>query len=149
MKKILFILILFSNTIYAKEEKINYLDNLTIENYNINFNKDIYEYDINIDNEDHLNIDYELSDDSKYVSVVGNGNFNKSDNLIIINVNNDYFYKIHVHKTIPVSYVKNEEVKEMASNKKEMILFLIIIISSSLIVGFYYITFINNKTINI
>lgn len=137
------------NIIKAEEEKINYLENLTIENYDINFNKNIYNYEITIDEEDYLNIDYELSDDNAYVCISGNGNFNKSDNVIEININNDYLYTIHAHKTIKTSLLIEEEVKEFSSIKKEIIIIFIIIISCSLIVSFYYLFFINRKTISI
>ena len=47
--KILIIIILLITKVNAKE--INYLENLTIENYEINFNKNIYEYEITINDE--------------------------------------------------------------------------------------------------
>ena len=130
--------------------KINYLENLIIENYDISFDKNIYEYEIVINDEKELNIDYELSDDDIYVSVEGNGNFNKSENIITINVNNDYFYKIHVYKTQNVSFVDDvEEIKEMSTLKKEIIKFVILIISCSLIYVFYYISFIDKSYLKI
>lgn len=150
MKKIFMIFIfLICTNVYAKE-KINYLENLVIENYDISFNKDIYEYEITIGDEKELNIDYELSDEDIYVSITGNGNFNKSQNVITININNDYFYKINVYKTLNVSYIEEiEEVKEMSKLKKEIVKITIITISSSLILGFYYIVFINKNFIKI
>ena len=98
--KVFILMLLFISCKVKAEEKINYLESLTIENYNINFKKNVYEYDITIDDEDMLNINYELSDDNAYISIEGNGNFNKSNNIILINVNNDYKYKINVHKTL-------------------------------------------------
>lgn len=143
MKILIVMLFLFVPKIYA-EEKINYLENLTIENYDIKFDKNKYEYEIVINNEKQLNIDYELSNNDIYVCVEGNGNFNKSDNIITINVNNEYFYTIHAYKTINVSLIEEvEEVKEITPLKKEIVKIIIITISSSLIFGFYYITFIN------
>ena len=132
------------------KEKINYLENLIIENYDISFDKNIYEYEIVINDEKELNIDYELSDDDIYVSVEGNGNFNKSENIITINVNNDYFYKIHVYKTQNVSFINEvEEIKEMSTLKKEIIKIVIIIISCLLIYVFYYISFIDKSYLKI
>lgn len=143
MKILIVMLFLFVPKIYA-EEKINYLENLTIENYDIKFDKNKYEYEIVINDEKQLNIDYELSNNDIYVCVEGNGNFNKSDNIITINVNNEYFYTIHAYKTINVSLIEEvEEVKEITPLKKEIVKIIIITISSSLIFGFYYITFIN------
>lgn len=86
-KNILFIILMFSFIIKINAtEKINYLESLSIENYELNFKKDVYEYDITIDEEEMLNINYELSDDNAYVSITGNGNFNSSENVIVINV---------------------------------------------------------------
>ena len=147
--KILLMLFLFIPKIYA-EEKINYLENITIENYDINFNKDIYEYEIVINDETELNIDYELSNQDIYVSITGNGNFNSSDNIITINVNNEFEYTIHAYKTINVSLIEEtEEIKEISPLKKEIVKLVIITISSSLVFGFYYLTFINKNQINI
>ena len=146
--KILIIMLLLIIKVNAKE--INYLENLTIENYDINFKKDVYEYEITINDEKHLNIDYTLSDNSVYVSIEGNGNFNKSHNIITININNTHYYKIHVYKTIQVSLIQEiEEVKQFSPLKKEIVKIILITISSSLICGFYYITFINKDFIDI
>lgn len=132
------------------KEKVNYLENLIIENYDISFDKNIYEYEIVINDEKELNIDYELSDEDVYVSVEGNGNFNKSENIITINVNNDYFYKIHVYKTVSVSYVEEvEEFVEMSAFKKEIVKFGLITISCILVFGFYYCLFINKSYLKI
>lgn len=149
MIKFIMLLLFGICNVNASEEKINYLENLTIENYDINFNKDVYNYDINIDNEDHLNISYDLSDDSAYVAIKGNGNFNNSDNLIEININNEFKYTIHAHKSINVSYTFNDEFEYMSGIKKEIVIILIIIISSILILGFYYVVFINKTIVNI
>lgn len=147
--KILLLLFLFIPKIYA-EEKINYLENITIENYEINFDKNIYEYEIVINEEKELNIDYELSNQDIYVCVTGNGNFNSSDNIITINVNNEFYYTIHAYKTINVSLIEEiEEIKEISPLKKEIVKLVIITISSCLVFSFYYITFINKKKINI
>lgn len=147
--KILLLLFLFIPKIYA-EEKINYLENITIENYEINFDKNIYEYEIVINEEKELNIDYELSNQDIYVSVTGNGNFNSSDNIITINVNNEFYYTIHAYKTINVSLIEEiEEVKEISPLKKEIVKLVIITISSCLVFSFYYITFINKRKIGI
>ena len=146
--KILIIMLLLITRINAKE--INYLENLTIENYDINFNKNVYEYEITIEDEKELKIDYELSDEDVYVCIEGNGNFNKSHNIITININNQFYYKIHVYKTIQVSFIEEiEEPKEITPLKKEIVKIVLITISSSLVFGFYYITFINKKTISI
>ena len=140
MKKILIIMcFLFCNRVYASEEV--YLTNLLIEGYNINFDKDNYEYYIEISDEDNLIIDYELSNDNGYVLVSGNGNFNKSENIIVINVNNEYEYKIHALKTLNVSKVENDNPKEYSSIKKEIAKFIIITISCISVFLFSYLMF--------
>ena len=132
---------------YQKDNEKVYLKKLDIKGYNINFNKDKYEYNIVIGNDNSLNIDYELSNDNAYVCISGNGNFNKSDNIIKININNDSEYIIHALKTLNVSKVNNNNnIKEMSNTKKEIVIFLIITISSILVFLFYYLVFIN-KTI--
>lgn len=109
---------------------------LNIDGYNINYNKDIYDYDITLNNENNLNIKYEVNDSTSVV-ITGNGNFNKSNNLIKIEVG-DKVYNIHAHKTIKVSYSKDREIiKEMSGTKKEIVKVLIITISCSFVFLFY------------
>lgn len=143
MKKYIMIvclMIIFPYRVFSSE-KINYLENITIENYNIDFKKDKYEYDINIDNEEYLDINYELSDDNVYVSISGNGNFNSNNNVILINVNNDYEYKINVHKSIKVSKIEDEVKREMSTSKKEIVKLFIITISSMISAYSIYLMF--------
>lgn len=142
-KNILFIILMFSFIIKINAtEKINYLESLSIENYELNFKKDVYEYDITIDEEEMLNINYELSDDNAYVSITGNGNFNSSENVIVINVNNDYKYKINVHKPIKVSYITNDEIiQEMSNHEKDILKLLIVTVSSMVVVYMGYLFF--------
>ncbi len=126
--------------VFKNYDKNNYKDtsllSLDIEGYNIDFNKDVYDYDITLNDEDNLKINYEVNDDTTVV-ITGNGNFNKPNNLIKIKVG-DKIYNINVHKTIKVSYTKNnEKPKEMSETKKEIVKVLIITISSSLIFLFY------------
>ena len=129
---------------YNKDSKDNvYLTNLRINNHDIIFNKDKYEYFVEIKDEDNLNIDYELSNDEAYVSIIGNGNFNKNDNVITINVNNEYNYIIHALKKIEISKT-NENKKNNIVIKKEIAKYGIITISCVLIFLFVYIMF--NKT---
>ena len=133
---------------YKSNNEKAYLTNLEIEGYNINFDKNVYEYKINIDNEEYLNINYEVSNDNDYVVISGNGNFNKSDNIILIKLN-DTEYKIHAYKTIKVNKTVEEEVKEMSSTKKEIVKIIIVTISSIIVFIFYYIIFINKTILNI
>lgn len=135
---------------YHKEELTPVLNDLIIEGYNINFDTNIHEYDINIKDETHLNINYDLSNDEAYVSINGNGNFNSSDNIIKINVNNKDEYIIHAHKSMNVSLVEDtNEYKELSGIKKEIVILLIVTISCTLVFLFYYSLFINKTTLHI
>lgn len=126
--------------VFKNYDKNNYKDtsllSLNIEGYNIDFNKDVYDYDITLNDEENLKINYEVNDNTSVI-INGNGNFNKPNNLVEIKVG-DKIYNINVHKTIKVSYTKNnEKPKEMSEAKKEIVKVLIITISSSLIFLFY------------
>ena len=135
---------------YHKEELTPVLNDLIIVGYDINFDTNIHEYDINIKDETHLNINYDLSNDEAYVSITGNGNFNSSDNIIKINVNNKDEYIIHAHKSMNVSLVEDtNEYKELSSIKKEIVILLIVTISCTLVFLFYYSLFINKTTLHI
>ncbi len=137
-----YILKIFKN--YNKENNNEvYLTSLTIMGYDINFDKDIYEYYIEISDEDNLIIDYELSNDNGFVIISGNGNFNKNDNIITINVNDKYEYKIHACKTMNVSKINNTK-KETITIKKETAKYIIIAISCTIVFLFTYLMF--NKT---
>ena len=131
-----------------KELEFGKLKSLRIDGYDIDFDSDKYEYDIVINNEDMLNINYELLNDSSYVDVKGNGNFNKETNLIVINVDDINTYKIKVHKTIDV--IKNiseedNEIKEMSYAKKEIVKLIIITISCIIVFSMFYILFLHKK----
>lgn len=135
---------------YHKEELTPVLNDLIIEGYDINFDTNIHEYDINIKDETHLNINYDLSNDEAYVSITGNGNFNSSDNIIKINVNNKDEYIIHAHKSMNVSLIEDtNEYKELSGIKKEIVILLIVTISCTLVFLFYYSLFINKTTLHI
>lgn len=135
---------------YHKEELTPVLNDLIIVGYDINFDTNIHEYDINIKDETHLNINYDLSNDEAYVSITGNGNFNSSDNIIKINVNNKDEYIIHAHKSMNVSLVEDtNEYKELSGIKKEIVILLIVTISCTLVFLFYYSLFINKTTLHI
>ncbi len=129
-----------------KEDKdtLGVLTDLKIKNYDLDFDSDKHEYEIVINNEDHLDIEYELLNDSSYVDVIGNGNFNKDKNEIIINVDNINTYKINVLKTSSV--FKRIEVQdttqEMSVFKKEIVKLIITTISCILVFLMFYFLFI-------
>jgi len=117
-----------------------YLKSLNIVGYDISFDKDIHEYSINIDDEDSLQIEYELSNENAYVSISGNGNFLSSDNIITININNETEYVIHTLKTMNVSLIENDN-NEVYTIKKEIAKYLVITISCIIVFIFYYLMF--------
>ena len=134
-----------------KDLEYGKLLNIKIENYEINFNSNIYEYDININDENYLNIDYEVLNDKSYVDVIGNGNFNNKLNVIEINVDNINTYKIYVHKSIKVFEPINEDivVQEMSYTQKEIVKIIIITISCSLVFLMFYLLFIKKFNLHV
>lgn len=82
-------------------DKDNYLKDLIIENYNINFNKDTINYKISIKNETKLNIKCITSSDKATYKIEGNNNL-KNNSIIEIKVtaedNTTRIYKIHINK---------------------------------------------------
>lgn len=134
----------FKNYEKSLDSKILSLD---IKGYDLNFDSNIHEYDLNINDEEMLEIDYELSNDSSKVIVEGNGNFNNSKNIIKIKIDSKDEYIINVYKTQKVSKTQSKkvEVKKLSYIKKEIIKYIIITISCILILLFYM--FIFNKKI--
>ena len=138
-----YIINVFKN--YKKENNDLYLVNLSIEGYDINFDRNITEYTISINDEDHININYELSNDNGYAVIYGNGNFNKSDNIIEIDVGNDKYF-IHVYKTKMVSNIESDKITEISSSKKEIIKLIIISLSCVFVFIFFYCLFIDRRS---
>ena len=93
-------------------------------------------------------LQYLADNDNGYVSIIGNGNFNNSDNIININLDNDK-YIIHAYKTIKVNNIVEEETYELSDTKKEIVKYVIITISSIIVFCFYYVLFINKTIVNI
>ena len=79
----------------------NYLSNLKINNYNINFSRDIFKYDLSIKNESSLKIEPTLENSDSKFEIIGNENL-KNDSKILINVmdkeGSTRVYTIVVHK---------------------------------------------------
>ena len=125
-----------------KEE--SYIKNITVEGYNIDFDRNKHNYEITIQDENNLNIDYELSNLDDKLEIIGNGNYNKTDNVIKIILNNKDEYTIHVLKTQNVSSLVKDEIeyKELSSTKKEIVKIIIITISCIFVFMFYYLLFI-------
>lgn len=132
---------------YDKDYKDkSYLKDLSIDGYKIDFDREKYEYVIVLHDEENLVINYEPSNYDDNVKIIGNGNFNKSDNLIKIIINDKIEYKIHALKTLKVSSIQKEEFKEISDTKKEIVKLIIITISCIIVFGFFYLLFIYRRT---
>ena len=143
-----FIITVFKNYIETKSK--GELLSLDIEGYNLNFNKDIHEYNLNILDEENLNIIYELNNENTNVKIIGNGNFNNTKNVIKIILDDEEEYTINVFKAEKVSKVENtvSKTKTMSYTKKEIVKY-IITISCTLIFLFYKLVFISKTTLNV
>lgn len=128
---------------YDKNKKDeSYIKDISILGYDLNYDRNVHEYSITINDEENLNINCELSNDSDSVSVIGNGNFNRTDNIIKIVLNDSDEYIIHAYKTQTVSKIEKEEkIKEMSKSKKEIVKIIISTISCILIFLFYKLLF--------
>lgn len=144
-----FIITVFKNYIETKSK--GELLSLDIEGYNLNFNKDIHEYNLNILDEENLNIIYELNNENTNVKIIGNGNFNNTKNVIKIILDDEEEYTINVFKAEKVSKVENtvSKTKTMSYTKKEIVKYIIITISCTLIFFFYKLVFISKTTSNV
>lgn len=144
-----FIITVFKNYIETKSK--GEILSLDIEGYNLNFNKDVHEYNLNILDEENLNIIYELNNENTNVKIIGNGNFNNTKNIIKIILDNEEEYTINVFKAEKVSKVENtvSKTKTMSYTKKEIVKYIIITISCTLIFFFYKLVFISKTTLNV
>ena len=141
----------FINVYYkydCNKERESYIKDINISGYDIDFKRDVYEYYIDLNDEEHLDISYELSNLNDRVIVSRNGNFNRNTNIIEIKLD-DLVYRIIAYKSISVSYVESEEYTEISDIKKEIVTFVIVTISCILIFCFYYITFRDKTILNI
>ena len=144
-----FIITVFKNYIETKSK--GEILSLDIEGYNLNFNKDVHEYNLNILDEENLNIIYELNNENTNVKIIGNGNFNNTKNIIKIILDDEEEYTINVFKAEKVSKVENRvsKTKTMSYTKKEIVKYIIITISCTLIFFFYKLVFISKTTLNV
>lgn len=144
----------------ANEEVNNAsLKALNIEGYDIKFNPEVYEYTINIENEERLNINYEQSSELSIVKISGNSNLKIGENIIKISVNNKNGNNsnIYILKVNKVADVFEEELSSEKSNKNilgrdtltkketNIIIFVIITICSILIMFIFNLLFLRKK----
>lgn len=93
------------------ESKKNYLNDLKISGYNIDFSKDKFNYDLKIKNEDTLGIIATTLNTSASISVIGNKNL-KNNSIITIKVTDEdnvtRDYTISVQKSIIYNFSYKE-----------------------------------------
>lgn len=132
---------------YTKDSNsIASFKSLKIDNYDIEFSNDIFEYYINDFNDSKLNISYEVDSSSSIVKISGNGDFKSGNNDVILliesydkKVINKYIIHVNITKEV-FKEIKKE--KQLSYTQKEIIIIIIVIISCSLIIYVYYLLFI-------
>ena len=92
-----------NNNLYInnEENKDVLLKNITVEGYNLNFNKDVYEYDLTI-NETDNSLNFKVEPEDADVSILNNKNLNDNSTIIVrINENGENkSYTINIHKIV-------------------------------------------------
>lgn len=109
-------------TVDTKTDNNKYINNIIIENYHIDFNKYIYDYKLQINNEDKLIINPVVDDDVKY-EITGNENL-KDGSIIKIKV----LSNTNINKVYRILINKKEEDNKNISNNKNIFLIIIIIV---------------------
>jgi len=118
-----------SQTIYKiyanKKSSICIIESINILNYDLEFSCNKYDYELEIDLEDSLNIDVISSDKDAKVNIYNNNNLKQGDVIkIVINSNDtDYTYTIKILK-------RSFELGELFNNNQLIIISAILIITS-------------------
>lgn len=135
------------------------LKDLSIKNYNIDFDSNVLNYNINIEDEEFLDIKYKVNNNEK-VKLEGNSNLKLGNNKIIITVisedeNNKSIYTINVNKTKTVfnetKAKKDEKIifKENFNEKDKLIVKIAISLIIIIIITFiFYLLFCIKKKNN-
>ncbi len=106
----------------------NYLSNLTIEGYEIQFDKNLYEYKILVP-EDILNITYQTEQDGANVSIQGNENLT-IDSVVSIVVTAENGNNV----TYKISFINEQIVVETPEEESSIMIFIIIGIVIALLI---------------
>lgn len=157
-------IITYQVDIFKNYKEFNSLDDaslnkLIINGYDINFDPNIYEYNINIIDDNRLNIDYETKSSESTVKITGNSNFKEGKNEVRVIVNSKdktktNVYIINVNKVVttfeeePSSEKLNENVlgREKLTKKETNILTISVIsICSIIIIFLFYMLFIFSR----
>ncbi len=148
---------IFKNYKENKDEENATLNKLEIEGYDIDFNTDIYEYEIYVDIEERLNISYEQTSEYSTVKISGNSNFKIGQNTVKISVisKNKTNVNVYVIKVNKVSNVFEELSSEKENNiiikrkftKKETTLIIVSMVSFCifLIILIFHFMFLKRK----
>lgn len=86
----------------------SYLKSITVDGYNIDFKKNVYNYTLKIKNEEILNINAITEDETAKVRIVGNNNLNNNNVIkIIVTAENKSIstYSITVSKEESINYL--------------------------------------------
>ena len=129
--------------VYPKSSN-NYLSNLEIEGYDIDFNKNNLEYKIKVDSSvNSLNITASAEDANARVVIYGNDNFKEGENTVTIVVTaedgSERTYKILVDKESKKSVEETNKSEDEENNQLEKTVVIILIIL--VIVGLLYLIF--------
>ncbi len=131
------------------------LSKLIINGYDINFNPDVYEYNINVLDDNRLSIDYETKSSESTVKITGNSNFKEGKNEVRIIVNNKNksktnVYIINVNKVVttfeeePSSEVIEDNIlgrKKLTKKETNILTLSVISICSVIIMFLFYLLF--------
>ena len=98
-----------------------YIQGITIDNYNINFSKDVFEYNLQINNEASLNIVVQMENGNASYEILNNENLKDGSQIIINTTSSDgenkLEYKINISsKQNVVDDNKNNNVKDDSNN---------------------------------
>ena len=137
------------------------LKSLIINGYDINFDPNVYEYDVNVLDDVRLDIDYETMSDNASVRITGNSNLREGKNEVRLIVSNKdkskvSVYILNVNKVVTtfneevskIEKVENENIlgKDHLTKKETNIVTLVVIsICSILIMFIFYLLFIINR----
>lgn len=134
------------NVVKVYKSSNNNLSNIIISGYEIDFNKDILEYNIEVGSDvDSLDISAIVEDGSAWAKIEGNENFKEGKNEVRITVyaqdGTTKTYKLIVNKKAKVTPVvdDNDDEIEVTDNKTEKVIIIILIIL--VVLGLLYLIF--------
>ena len=134
------------NVIKVYKSSNNNLSDITIDGYEIDFNKDILEYKINVGSDvTSLNINALVEHYGAWAKIEGNENFQEGENVVTITVyaenGNSKAYKLLVNKAKEEEQVvvddEEEDNKNNVNTEKIVIIILIVLV----VIGLLYLIF--------